>query len=237
MKIGVVIFPGSNCDRDALDAAHQVLGGAWDGMNATQGSVHPIWHGDHNLPELDLVIVPGGFSYGDYLRSGAMAAHSPIMGEIKKHAAEGRYVIGICNGFQILTESGLLQGALLRNAGLNFICKEVYLRVENATTPFTKHYTKGEVLRVPVAHHDGNYFADEDTLKSLEDNGQVLFRYCESNGIISDGANPNGSQRNIAGISNKKGNVIGMMPHPERVIDTLTGGIDGRKIFTSLLAA
>ena len=237
MKIGIVVFPGSNCDRDALDAAHQLLGGTWDGMNATAGSVHPIWHGDQSLPELDLVIVPGGFSYGDYLRSGAMAAHSPIMGEIKKHATAGRYVIGICNGFQILTEAGLLKGALLRNANLNFICKDVYLRVENTTSSFTNLYNKGEVIRVPVAHHDGNYFADEDTLKSLEDNGQIIFRYCDKDGIISDAANPNGSQRNIAGVRNKAGNVMGMMPHPERVIDALTGGIDGRRVFTSLLAA
>lgn len=237
MKIGVVIFPGSNCDRDALDAAHQLLGGTWDGMNAQTGSVTPIWHGDNTLPALDLVIVPGGFSYGDYLRSGAMAAHSPIMREIKKHAEAGRYVIGICNGFQILTESGLLSGVLLRNEKLNFICKEVSLRVENNTRAFTKHYAQHATIRVPVAHHDGNYFVDNDTLKSMEDNGQILFRYCDAAGNITSAANPNGSLSNIAGICNKEGNVMGMMPHPERVIDALTGGIDGRKLFTSLLAA
>lgn len=237
MKIGVVIFPGSNCDRDALDAAHQLLGGTWDGMNAQAGSVTPIWHGDQALPKLDLILVPGGFSYGDYLRSGAMAAHSPIMGEIKKHAEEGRFVIGICNGFQILTEAGLLSGVLLRNEHLNFVCKEVSLRVEQTQSAFTSQYEQHEVIRVPVAHHDGNYFVDADTLKAMQDNNQILFRYCDNAGNITPDANPNGSLSNIAGVCNKKGNVMGMMPHPERVIDALTGGIDGRKIFTSLLAA
>ncbi len=237
MKIGVVIFPGSNCDRDALTTAQNLLGGMWEGVAGTAGSVHPVWHDDSALPALDLVIIPGGFSYGDYLRSGAMAAHSPIMREVKKHADAGRYVIGICNGFQILTEAGMLEGALLRNAGLNFLCKDVFLRVEHNDTAFTKHYAKHQVIRVPIAHHDGNFFADDATLNALEDNGQIAFRYVTESGEMTEHANPNGSQRNIAGIRNKKGNVLGMMPHPERVCDALTGGIDGRALFTSLLAA
>lgn len=237
MKIGVVIFPGSNCDRDALTTAQSALGGLWEGVAGVAGKVQPVWHDDTALPDLDLVIVPGGFSFGDYLRSGAMAARSPIMREVKKHADAGRKVIGICNGFQILTEAGLLEGVLLRNAGLNFICKDVFLRVENNTTDFTRHYSKDQVIRVPVAHHDGNYFADENTLDALEGNGQILFRYVTEAGETSPEANPNGSQRNIAGISNKARNVLGMMPHPERVCDSLTGGTDGRALFTSLLAA
>ncbi len=235
MKTGVITFPGSNCDRDARTAIESFLRGDW-GVEA-KGSVESIWHQDTELPKLDLIIVPGGFSYGDYLRSGAMAAHSPIMRAVKAHADEGRMVLGICNGFQVLTESGLLPGTLMRNRNLSFICKTVALRVENADRPFTKHYEQGQVIHVPVAHHDGNYFATPDTLKSLEDNGQILFRYCDDNGTITDEANPNGSQGNIAGITNADGNVAAMMPHPERVCDPLTSGTDGRAMFTGLFAA
>lgn len=236
MKTGVVVFPGSNCDRDAVSATESLLRGDW-GIDV-QGSVRKLWHGDASIPsDLDLVIVPGGFSYGDYLRSGAMAAHSPIMQAVKEHASKGGRVIGICNGFQILTESGLLPGTLLRNRDLAFICRTVHLKVENTSLPFTRHYAKGQVIRVPVAHHDGNYFADANTLKALEDNEQIAFRYCDEAGNATEAANPNGSQHNIAGITNAAGNVLGMMPHPERVCDPATGGTDGRALFTSLLAA
>lgn len=237
MKIGVIQFPGSNCDRDALSASKSLLSGAWPEASAATGEVGYIWHRNTSLPKLDLIIVPGGFSYGDYLRSGAMAARSPIMGAVKKHVEEGRHVIGICNGFQILTESGLLPGTLMRNAGLSFVCRHVHVRVENAGTAFTKYYEKGQRLELPVAHHDGNYTADKATLKSLEDNNQVAFRYCTSTGELSDGANPNGSANHIAGIFNAQKNVLGMMPHPERVCDSLTGGTDGRGLFVGLLAA
>ena len=236
MHVGVIVFPGSNCDRDAVSSIDALLQGKW-GVSAS-GTVQKLWHGDAAIPEeLDLVVVPGGFSYGDYLRSGAMAAHSPILRALKDHAAKGKYVIGICNGFQILTESGLLPGVLLRNRDLAFLCRTVCLRVENASLSFTGGYTQGQVIRVPIAHHDGNYFADEKTIKTLEDNEQIAFRYCDEAGGVTDGANPNGSRNNIAGIVNKKGNVLGMMPHPERVCDPLTGGMDGRALFTSLLAA
>ncbi len=226
MKSAVIVFPGSNCDRDA----REVL--AATGLNPVM-----VWHRDEALPKVDVVVVPGGFSYGDYLRSGAMAAHSPIMGEVKKHADAGGRVIGICNGFQILTEAGMLPGILMRNKKLKFVCREVGLRVETTATPFTGKYTKGAVLTVPVAHHDGNYFTDEATLKSIQDNDQIVFRYCEADGEITDEANPNGSQLNIAGICNAKRNVLGMMPHPERHSEALLGGVDGKALFQSLLAA
>ncbi len=226
MKSAVIVFPGSNCDRDAKEVL------AATGLNPVM-----VWHRDSSLPDVDVVVVPGGFSYGDYLRSGAMAAHSPIMQEVKKHAEKGGRVIGICNGFQILTEAGLLPGILLRNKGLKFVCREVGLRVETTATPFTGKYTKGQVLHVPVAHHDGNYFADEATLKGLQDKDQIVFRYCSDAGDINDAANPNGSQLNIAGICNAKRNVLGMMPHPERHSEALLGGLDGKALFESLLAA
>lgn len=226
MKSAVIVFPGSNCDRDAKTVL------AATGLNPVM-----VWHGDASLPKVDLVVCPGGFSYGDYLRSGAMAAHSPIMREVKAHAAEGRKVIGICNGFQALTEAGLLPGILLRNKNLKFLCKEVFLRVENNETAFTSKYSKGQVINVPVAHHDGNYFADADTLKAIEDNGQVAFRYCDAQGNVSDATNPNGSQHNIAGVFNAQRNVLGMMPHPERHAESLLGGADGKALFESLLAA
>lgn len=236
MKTGVIVFPGSNCDRDAVNAVEAMTRGEW-GVTAS-GTVRTLWHGDATIPDdLDLVIVPGGFSYGDYLRSGAMAAHSPIVRALKEHTRQGKRVLGICNGFQILTEAGLLPGTLLRNRNLSFLCRTVRLRVENTATPFTRQYMPGQVIEVPIAHHDGNYFADTETLRTLEDQGQVMFRYCDAAGTASPSANPNGSLNNIAGIINREGTVLGMMPHPERVCDPLTGGTDGRALFTSLLAA
>lgn len=225
MKSAVIRFPASNCDRDAQTV-----------LAATGNAPVMVWHRDTTLPKVDLVMLPGGFSYGDYLRSGAMAAHSPIMQEVKKHAERGGLVLGVCNGFQVLTESGLLPGVLMRNAGLKFVCREVFLRVDNTTSPFTKRYTKGQVLNIPVAHHDGNYFADKDTLKRLEGEGQIAFRYVDASGKVTAEANPNGSQLNIAGIVNTKGNVLGMMPHPERHAESLLGGLDGLAMFEGLAA-
>ena len=227
MNAAVIVFPGSNCDRDVKVALAQSMGR--DPVMA--------WHGDANLPKVDLIVVPGGFSYGDYLRSGAMAAHSPVMREVVKRANAGTPVLGICNGFQILTEAGLLPGALMKNANLKFLCKDVHLKVENARTRFTDRYAKGQVVRFPIAHGDGNYFADEATLDRLEGEGRVAFRYVAPDGRASDAANPNGSRRNIAGILNEKGNVLGMMPHPERLADPQLGGIDGRAMFDGLAAA
>lgn len=226
MRSTVIVFPGSNCDRDAFTTLQQA------GCNPQK-----VWHADSTLPSCDLVVVPGGFSYGDYLRSGAMAAHSPIMQEVIAHAKRGGKVLGICNGFQILTEAGLLQGTLLRNANLKFLCREVFLRVEQNNTAFTATYAKGQVINIPIAHHDGNYFTDAATLQSLEDNGQIAFRYCDKDGQVTPQANPNGSLGNIAGVYNKEKNVLGMMPHPERHADILLGGMDGRAMFASLLAA
>ncbi|MEK6747262.1 MAG: phosphoribosylformylglycinamidine synthase subunit PurQ [Pseudomonadota bacterium] len=226
MKSAVIVFPGSNCDRDA----QTVL--AATGLNPVM-----VWHGDATLPEVDLVMLPGGFSYGDYLRSGAVAAKSPIMREVIAHANKRRYVLGVCNGFQVLTEAGLLDGVLLRNQKLKFICKEVKLRVENTKNAFTAKYSKGQVISVPVAHHDGNYFADHRTLKDMQDKEQIIFRYCDDNGEITPESNPNGSLLNIAGICNEKRNVLGMMPHPERCAEMLLGGVAGAGIFESLLAA
>lgn len=225
MKAGVITFPGSNCNRDMSEAIKAISG---------QAPIE-IWHGDTKLPEgLDFIAVPGGFSYGDYLRSGAMAARSPIMQEVVKAADRGVFILGVCNGFQVLTEAGLLPGVLMRNKGLNFVCKDVYLKAENTDTKFTKHY-EGKVARIPVAHHDGNYFADEDTLKAMEANGQIAFRYVDAEGNNNDNANPNGSLGNIAGVFNAKKNVLGMMPHPERAVDAVIGGIDGKALFEGLL--
>jgi phosphoribosylformylglycinamidine synthase len=226
MKSAVIVFPGSNCDRDAQTV-----------LAATGLKPVMVWHGDTQLPDVDLVMVPGGFSYGDYLRSGAVAAKSPIMREVIAHANKGRFVLGVCNGFQVLTEAGLLDGVLLRNQKLKFICKEVQLRVENTSTAFTSKYTKGQVITVPVAHHDGNYFASEQILASLQDNEQIIFRYCDDKGEVTAESNPNGSLLNIAGICNAGRNVLGMMPHPERCAEMLLGGIDGAGVFESLLAA
>ena len=226
MKSAVIVFPGSNCDRDAQTV-----------LAATGLAPQMVWHRDTALPKVDLVMVPGGFSYGDYLRSGAMAAQSPIMREVKKHADAGGFVLGVCNGFQVITEAGLLPGILLRNQKLKFVCREVLLRVETTNTKFTSKYSKGQVINVPVAHHDGNYFADHDTLKKLQDNDQIAFRYCDASGEPTADSNPNGSLLNIAGIVNEKRNVLGMMPHPERHSESLLGGVDGRGMFESLLMA
>jgi len=227
MSAAVIVFPGSNCDRDIAVALEATLGHA----------PQMVWHGDSELPDVDLIAVPGGFSYGDYLRSGAMAANSPIMREVVAQAGRGVPVLGICNGFQVLTECGLLPGVLMRNASLKFICRDVDLRVERNDTIFTRDYGAGDVIRVPVAHHDGNYFTDPDTLKTLEGDGRVAFRYCAPDGAITEAANPNGSLANIAGILNEAGNVLGMMPHPERLADPLLGGTDGAPMFTALAEA
>jgi phosphoribosylformylglycinamidine synthase len=227
MQAGVIVFPGSNCDRDAAAAIARVTG------RPTQ----MIWHKDSTLPRLDLIVVPGGFAYGDYLRAGAIAAHSPVMREVKARAAAGALVLGICNGFQILTEARLLDGVLLRNAGLNFVCRDVHLRVEAASTPFTRGYAPGQVLRMPIAHNEGNYYADRATLDRLFDENRVAFTYCDEDGHADAAANPNGSARNIAGIVNRRGNVLGLMPHPERLADPLLGGTDGCAMFEGLLEA
>lgn len=227
MKSAIVVFPASNCDRDFLTALEKITG----------NRPHMVWHRDAELPKVDLIAVPGGFSFGDYLRAGAMAARSPIMAEVKKRAEQGVAVVGVCNGFQILTEAGLLPGALMRNADLKFVCKDVHLRVERTDTPYTNKFTRGQVVRMPIAHHDGNYFADSDTLKKLEDEGQVVFRYCDESGALNSDANPNGSRNNIAGLVNERGNVIGMMPHPERMIEPVLGGTDGRIFFESVISA
>ncbi len=225
MKCAVITFPGSNCDHDAMYASK--LSGF---------DVENVWHGETSLPaSTDLVIIPGGFSYGDYLRCGAIARFSPIMSDIVKFAKRGGYIIGICNGFQILTETGLLPGVLLRNNSLSFVCKDIYLSVANNTTKFTNQYKLNDVIRIPVAHGEGNYYADSETIRQIEDNNRVIFRYSTSNGKVTDDANPNGSINNIAGIINENGNVIGMMPHPERYSDALLGGSDGIKLFKSLL--
>jgi phosphoribosylformylglycinamidine synthase len=196
-----------------------------------------VWHGDQSVPASDLIVLPGGFSYGDYLRCGAMAAHSPIMRDVIAKAKAGTPVLGICNGFQVLCESGLLPGVLMRNASLRFVCRDVYLRVEAARAPFTGRYAEGQVVRIPVAHADGNFFADEETLARLEGDGRVAFRYAEPDGSVTAKANPNGSLGNIAGIWNESGNVLGMMPHPERLSDPLLSGTDGRVLFEGLLEA
>lgn len=227
MKAAVIVFPGSNCDRDIEVALRQSLG----------REPQMIWHRETALPALDLIVVPGGFSYGDYLRAGAMAAHSPVMREVVKRAADGVAVLAVCNGFQIATECGLLPGVLLRNASLKFVCRDVHLRVENPYTPFTQQYNDGEVVTIPIAHHDGNYFADAATHQSLLDHDQIAFRYCNRAGALSADANPNGSLDHIAGIFNRDKNVLGLMPHPERAADPALGGNDGRALFDSLVAA
>ena len=225
LKFGVVVFPGSNCDHDAHYVAGTLLG----------HDARFIWHKEGSLGDVDVVILPGGFSYGDYLRCGAIARFSPVMKDVVRFANNGGIVMGICNGFQILTEAGLLPGVLLRNASLKFVCKYVHLRVENAETQFSSKCQPGEVLEIPIAHGDGNYFVDAGTLQRLEENRQIVFRYCEPGGQITDAANPNGAISNIAGIVNETGNVLGMMPHPERASDAVLGHTDGRKIFDSLV--
>ena len=218
VKSAVIVFPAANCDRDAATALEQMTG----------KKTHMVWHQESELPDVDLVMLPGGFSYGDYLRCGAMASQSKIMGAIKAHADKGGAVLAVCNGFQIATESGLLPGALMRNAGLKFVCKPVSLKVEETQSAFTRKYSAGQSVTFPVAHGEGNYYADEATLDRLEGEGRVIFRYQN---------NPNGSARNIAGILSEKRNVLGLMPHPERVVDETLGGTDGRALFQSLIEA
>lgn len=217
MKSAVITFPGSNRERDMMRALKLVTG------------TEPVsvWHAETSLPDVDLVVLPGGFSYGDYLRAGAIAARSPVMQAVKSAAERGVLVLGVCNGFQMLTEAGLLPGALMRNANLTFVCREVKLQAVNKTSAFTRHFPQGHVWRCPVAHHDGNYFADSETLKRIEGDGQVAFRYAE-------GTNPNGSLNDIAGVLNARGNVLGMMPHPENLVEPIQGGIDGRMLFESI---
>ncbi|HYG87661.1 MAG TPA: phosphoribosylformylglycinamidine synthase subunit PurQ [Azospirillum sp.] len=227
MKAAVIVFPGSNRERDAVAALEAVSG----------TKPYEVWHRDTELPKVDLIVVPGGFSYGDYLRSGAMAAHSPIMREVKARADQGVWVLGVCNGFQIITEAGLLPGALRRNAGLKFVCKQVHLRVENTDSAFTAKYRKGQIVRYPVAHGDGNFWAEPDTVKRLEDQGQVAFRYVADDGRDDPLWNPNGSVACIAGIFNEKKTVLGLMPHPEDAIEGLHGNTDGRPMFEGLVDA
>ncbi|HHM23989.1 MAG TPA: phosphoribosylformylglycinamidine synthase subunit PurQ [Bacteroidetes bacterium] len=225
MKFGIVVFPGSNCDHDVYDVVKRILG----------HEPRFLWHKNHTLEDSDIVILPGGFSYGDYLRTGAIARFSPIMREVVDFAKKGRPVMGICNGFQILLETGLLPGAMLRNESLRFVCRFVNVRVENANTPFSGRCDEGQVLKIPIAHNEGNYYADPDTLEALEGNGQVVLRYCEANGEVTRAANPNGSLHNIAGIVNRQGNVFGLMPHPERASELLLGSEDGKRIFESII--
>ena len=227
MKAAVIVFPGSNCDRDVKVA-----------LEASSGEAPAmVWHGDGDLPDCDLIVLPGGFSYGDYLRSGAMAATSPVMRAVVAAAQRGTRLLAICNGFQIAAEAGLLPGVLMPNASLKFVCKDVLLRVESENSPFTRNYAPGDVVRMPIAHRDGNYFAEARELDALEENGLVAFRYCDADGALSDGANPNGSARNIAGIFNQERTILGMMPHPERLADARLGGIDGKAMFDGLLTA
>lgn len=226
MKFGIVTFPGSNCDYDAYHAVVDALG----------EEAAYLWHKSHDLEGSDVVILPGGFSYGDYLRAGAIARFSPIMQEVAAHARRGGPVLAVCNGFQIACEAGLLPGALLRNESLCFVCKPVRLRVENSDTPFTNRYAEGQLLRIPIAHGEGRFTADAETLDRIEGEGQVVFRYVDASGAVTAESNPNGSARNIAGIVNAQGNVLGMMPHPERAVDSLLGSNDGLPLFESILA-
>lgn len=227
MKFGVVTFPGSNCDEDMRYVLRDIL----------KQDVVNLWHKDTDLQGADFIVLPGGFSYGDYLRSGAIAKLSPIMNEVVIHAKKGGYVLGICNGFQILTESGLLEGALLHNNNQKFICKNVYIKPANNTTVITKSLDKNKAYKIPIAHGEGRFYAPEDVQKSILDNDQVIFRYCSEDGILGDDFNPNGSLNNIAGICNKGRNVFGMMPHPERAADTALSNEDGKSIFESILNA
>jgi len=225
VKFGVIRFPGSNCDQDAFYTLKDTLG----------QQVEYLWHGEANLKGVNCVIVPGGFSYGDYLRCGAIARFAPAMAATQEFAAKGGLVLGICNGFQVLCESHLLPGALVRNDGQKFVCKQVHLRTENTETPYTKTLTAGQTLRIPVAHGEGKYVCDDATLRELDDAKRVIFRYSEADGTLSESGNPNGSLDNIAGIANAGFNVLGMMPHPERAVDSALGSDDGRLIFESLL--
>jgi len=227
MKFAVIILPGSNCDHDAIHAVENVLG-----EECVQ-----VWHKETDLRGADCVIIPGGFSYGDYLRAGAIAKFAPVMESVRKHAAGGGLVLGICNGFQVLTETGLLPGALMRNEHLRFVCRDVHLRTETSNTPFTSLLEPGELITAPVAHGEGNYYADEATLDELEANDQVVFRYADAEGRVLREVNPNGSSRNIAGIINRERNVLGMMPHPERACESILGGSQGIKVLRSIVSS
>lgn len=225
MKFGIIVFPGSNCDHDCYHAVKHVFNQEAD----------YVWHKETDLRGFDCLILPGGFSYGDYLRTGAIARFSPVMSPVIDFAKKGGLVLGICNGFQILTEAGLLPGVLMRNSGLKFICKRTYLRVENNSTAYTGAYATGEVVNIPIAHADGNYFADEDAVKRLEDGNRIVLRYCDKDGRVTKEANPNGSVGNAAAIINETGNVMGTMPHPERACEGILGGAGGSKVFESIL--
>ncbi len=225
MKFGVVTFPGSNCDEDMIYVIGELLG----------QPVERLWHKDRDLKGVDFVVIPGGFSYGDYLRSGAIARFSPIMDEVIHHAEKGGYVMGICNGFQVLTEARLLPGALLHNTHRKFICKNIYLKPDSKTSLLTRGLDPTQALQIPIAHGEGNYFATEEVIDQLNEHNQVLFRYCDEDGLVSEEANPNGSLENIAGVMNRAGNVFGMMPHPERAADPYLSNVDGRAIFESIL--
>ncbi|NJR52918.1 MAG: phosphoribosylformylglycinamidine synthase subunit PurQ [Leptolyngbyaceae cyanobacterium CSU_1_3] len=227
MKFGVLVFPGSNCDRDVLWVTQGLLG----------QPTRMVWHEESDLSDVDVVVVPGGFSYGDYLRCGAIARFSPVMQATVNHAKQGKLVLGICNGFQVLTEAGLLPGALVRNRDLNFVCDRVPLKVERTDMPWTQAYQPGEVITLPIAHGEGSYYADAETLQALEDHGQILFRYCNLAGESDPTSNPNGSLNHIAGICNLQGNVLGMMPHPERASDPDLGGTDGMALFKGVVSA
>ena len=226
MRASVIVFPGSNCDRDVKVALEAITG----------RSVQMVWHGDATVPASDIIVLPGGFSYGDYLRCGAMAAHSTVMRDVVAKARAGTPVLGICNGFQILCETGLLPGVLQRNASLKFVCRDTFLKVEQTDTVFTSRYRKGEIVNIPVAHGDGNYFADRDTLDRLEGEGRVVFRYVDpATGEATAAANPNGAQRNIAGICDERRRIVALMPHPERHFDRILGSDDGRRVFESAM--
>lgn len=227
MRTAITVFPGTNRERDMADAIERACG----------RRPEMVWHGESDLSGYDLIVVPGGFSYGDYLRCGSMAGNSPIMRAVKEQAERGVAVLGVCNGFQVLTETGLLPGVLMRNAGLKFICKMTHIRCETTVEPFSADIPEGTVLRVAVAHNEGNYFADDETLEMLESEGRVAFRYCDDHGKVSAKTNLNGSQNNIAGILNERGNVMGMMPHPENATDPISGGTDGLQLFESMANA
>ena len=224
MKASIIVFPGSNCDRDIAVSVKKLT------------TLEPtmVWHKETSMPDSDLIIIPGGFTFGDYLRCGSIAANSPIMKDVIKKATDGLPTLGICNGFQILTESGLLPGTLIKNDCLSFLCKTVSIRVENNETNFSKKYQKNEIINIPIAHNEGNFFANEDTLKKIKDSNQIVFKYCNQSGEVNNETNPNGSIDNIAGITNEKGNVLGMMPHPERATCEITKLLDGEKLFKSI---
>jgi len=224
MKASIIVFPGSNCDRDIAVSIKKLTN-----LEPTM-----VWHKETSIPNSDLIIIPGGFTFGDYLRCGSIAANSPIMKDVIKKATDGLPTLGICNGFQILTESGLLPGTLIKNNCLSFLCKTVSIRVENDQTCFSKKYKQNEIINIPIAHNEGNFFANEDTLKKIKDSNQIVFKYCNQNGEVNNETNPNGSIENIAGITNEKGNVLGMMPHPERATCEITKLSDGEKIFKSI---